>query len=388
MASFRIRHLRTINELNDYKKKWEILEVADESSSIFQSWEWNHQWCKDVLPTLKRARIDVQIIEDEENNILAILPFFETSMAGAAVKLIQFIGHRMSFHNDVLLVNPKSTELAKQVLSTLIKGIGPRSIMHLRHLNADSVFTKQLLVNNQAQIQCPRILIEADPLIEDQLLRLRRSTRKKFRYKRNRLRREFEVKFHIRKGNDFPDAFDELIELHHKRFSEKKRSTLLVGPALKFLRNITSKLSNTGAFEILQVQANGITIGAKLAAIDKEHYCSIMGGFDPEFGRFSLGKLMEFKQIRRGFDELKCKACDFGPGYELHKFDWGPNTNIRNYFCCIGGRGFYAKLMATIYCMIFKYKLPTIPNYKVNDHVTTNKPSVKSIDSDLHNQKA
>jgi len=367
MTMIRIKHIHTLAELDAIEKIWTDLERVDGGPSIFQSWIWNRTWCEHVLGSRKRARLDVRVVEDGAGRTLAILPLFEEALAGPIARLTQFLGHRMSYHNDVLLADPKSSELAERVVATLLEDLGPRTVLHLRHLNGESLFTKQLLASQWAEPQCLRVLIQADPSITDQQMRFGRSTRKTFRSQVNQLNRRFDCEYRVLRGEDFPEVFDELVDLHQRRFTSAARSTLLAGPNLAFLKAAASKLSNRGNFEIVQLRADGATIAAALMAHDKRRYFQVNFGFDPEFARYSPMRLLLTETMRRGFDDLGCEIYDLGPGYEAYKFKWSPIVGT-NYFCCRGGSGLYAKSVAALYRAAFRRRLPPTPQTGVRVH--------------------
>ena len=356
MPTTRIKRFRTVAELDAIEKVWTSLERVDGGPSIFQSWIWNRTWCEHVLNSRRRVRLDVRLVEDGAGRTLAILPFFEETLAGPLMRLTQFLGHRMSYHNDILLADPNSSELADEVIQALIDDLGCTTVLHLRHLDGQSTFTKQLLGRQVAEPQCPRVWVRADPIITDQHMRLGRSRRSTVRRAENRLRKHFNSEFRVRSGKDFSEAFDELVDLHQRRFDSMGRSTLLVGPNLVFLKAATSKLSHTGNFEIVQLRAGDRTIAAALMTRDKRRYFFVQGGFDPEFSRFSPMRILLTETMRRGFHDLECEIYDLGPGYEPYKFDWKPCVGT-NYFCSLGGSGPYAKAMAALYGVAFRRRI-------------------------------
>jgi CelD/BcsL family acetyltransferase involved in cellulose biosynthesis len=193
----------------------------------------------------------------------------------------------------------------------------------------------------------------------------------------NRLHRQFKTEFRVRSGQDFSEAFDELIDLHYRRFSSMDRSTSLVGQTLTFLRIATSTLSNTGNCEIVQLRADGVTIAAVLMIRDKQRYFFFPCGFDPEFSRFSPMRLLLTETMRRGFEDLGCGIYDLGAGYERYKYDWSPVVGT-NYTCCHGGTGLYAKSVAALYRIAFRHKLPPMP--KANGLLNVGKDSVSESD--------
>jgi len=360
MSKIRIKRIRTLGELDAIEEIWTDLERVEDGPSIFQSWIWNRTWCEHVLRSHKQARLDVRLVEDGAGRTLAILPFFEETLAGPLMRLTQFLGHRMSYHNDILLADPNSSELADEVIQALIDDLGCTTVLHLRHLDDKSTFTKQLLARRLAGPQCTRVWVQADPSITDQRMRLGRSKRKTLRWAENQLRKRFDSEFRVLSGENFSEAFDEFIDLHQRRFDSISRTTLLVGPNLEFLKAATLKLSHTDNFEIVQLRAGDRTIAATLMVRDKRRYFCVQTGFDPEFSRFSPMRILLTETMRRGFDDLGCEIYDLGPGYEPYKFDWKPCIGT-NHFCSLGGSGPYAKAMAAAYGLAFRHRLPPTP---------------------------
>ncbi len=360
MSSTQIKHIRTLAELDGIKNVWEELERTNGGLPIFQSWIWNRTWCEHYIGQSGKHHLDVRLVEDKGGRILAILPFFKTALAGPLIHLVQFLGHRMSYHNDILLAEPENPELAKLVVELLIEDLGYRTVMHLRHLDEDSQFTKQLLTRQLAEPQCLRVRVEIDPKTPFQRMRLGRSKLKTFRWAENQLRKNFNSEYRVRVGADILEAFDVLVELHQLRFESKGQSTGFKGKNIVFRKDVMSKLNYSKKFEVVQLRARGRTIAATFMICDKQNYYCIQTGFDPEFARYSPMRLLLAEAMRHGFEDLGCKRFDFGPGYEQYKFDWKPSVGT-NYFCCVGGRGPYAKSLAALYLIAFKRSLPATP---------------------------
>lgn len=356
MTTTRIKSIRTLEELDAIKAIWTDLERLDGGPSIFQSWIWNRTWCDHVLYTRKKARLDVRVVEDGAGRILAILPFFEESLVGPMARITQFLCHQESTYNDILLSDPRSSELANEVIHLLLKDLGPRAVLHLRHLYSESTFTKQLIAMQIVEPQCKTVQLRADPTITDQSKRLGKSNRKHFRSSLNRLRRQFDIKFRVRSGADILSAFDNFIDLHCRRFASIGRVTLLSGPKLAFLRAATAALSITDNFEIIELTVDDKAIASLVMVHDKKRYFSLQGGFDPEFSRFSPILLLDAEAMRRGFEELGCEIYDLGAGYQDYKFNWKPVIGA-DYFCCHGGTGPYAKTVAALYRVAFRYRV-------------------------------
>ncbi|MHC4268236.1 MAG: GNAT family N-acetyltransferase [Planctomycetota bacterium] len=360
MSTIQVKHIHTLGELDGIKNIWEELERVNGGLPIFQSWIWNRTWCEHYICQGEKFHLDVRLVQDTGGRTLAIIPFFKTALAGPLIHLVQFLGHRMSYHNDILLVEPDNQKLAKHVVELLIEDLGYRTVIHLRHLDQGSQFTKQLLTRRLVEPQCSRVWIKKDPNITAQCMRLGRSKLKTLRWAENQLRKNFNSEYRVRVGTDILEAFDELVKLHQLRFASKGRYTRFQGRNLVFRKDVMSKFDYSNKFEVVQLRAAGRTIAATLMICDKQNYYCIQTGFDPEYSRYSPMRLLLTEVMRHGFEDLGCDSFDFGPGYERYKFDWKPTVGT-NYFCCMGGPGLYAKSLAALYRFAFKRSLPPTP---------------------------
>jgi CelD/BcsL family acetyltransferase involved in cellulose biosynthesis len=356
MTANRVKRLRTFSELDDIENIWREMESGSGASSLFQSWEWNRTWCEHFLGDGKHGRLDTRLIESNSGQPIAILPFYKKSLAGPLIELTQFLGHRMSYHNDILLAEPTNFEFTREVVNSLISDLNCRAIVHLRHLAEESPFTQELVRLGLAEKQCTRLKIEADSANCDPASRFGRSTRKRFRGQVNKLRREHGFSFQVRSADQFGTALETLVDLHNRRFASKQQKTQFSGPNLRFRNDAMARFGND-VFEILELRAGESVIASTLMARDHGRYFCIQTGFDPEFAKYSPMRILLTEAMRRGFEDLDCKNFDLGPGYEKYKYDWNPSLGA-NYSCCIGGVGPYAKAMAMLYRFAFRRSLP------------------------------
>ncbi|MGP0593584.1 GNAT family N-acetyltransferase [Nitrospira sp. T9] len=343
--ALKIRTIRDLKELDDIKPIWENLQNSIKGPSVFQSWFWNRTWCDEVLRHQKHAHLDVRIAEEANGNVVAIIPTFIDRLAVPGIATLQFLGHRMSIYNGILLSEPDNLELAVHVTESLIRSLGHATIIHLRHMGQEATFTKALLQKNWASLQCPRLILQRDPKITDQSMRLGPSRRKAFRTAQNRLKKEYVLEYGIVNPAHPGSAVDELISLHLRRFQSKEQASLLQGANQSFLRRAIQCNSAGDQFEIVQLRANGSTIAAVLMLRNAKTYIFLQAGFDPAFSRYSPMRLLLTETMRRAFDDLGCEYYDLGDGYAMYKYDWSPTAEL-NYFCCHGNSPFYANIVA------------------------------------------
>lgn len=358
MQEINVKNIKKLDELDSIRDIWIDIEKCDLTSTVFQSWDWNRLWLEQMINKHNKYSLEIKVFEDTSGEVVAIAPFFNQKCLGGMINLTQFIGHKMSFHNNILLRNSSNHTLTKKIIKALIKDLKAGNILHLRHLDSESTFTKELKDLGLAEPMCTRLYTEADPNITDQHMRLGKSRRKSFRLSENRLRKQFGMEYLLCSERDkFISALDTLIELHQKRFTSANKSTLIEGNNLLFFKSSAIALNNKGNCEILQLLAGRIIIASILLVKDRDKYFFIQSGFDPEYSRFSPMRLLLTESMRRGFDELGCKRFDFGPGYDSYKYDWSPTTGY-NYHSCIGKNDLYSRTAATLYNKVFTYMLP------------------------------
>lgn len=357
MYGLRINKIETIPELDAISRLWIGFQEAPGGPGIFQSWMWNRLWCEEVLTHDSSMRLSVRLIEGADGTPKAILPFYEQAHAGSMLHMTQFLGHRMSTFNDVLLADPDDRDLAEAIVELLHREAGRRGFIHFRQLVDESAFGRVLADKGIAEPQCPRVWVNNDPAFADPLARLSHSRRKQVRRGEKRLREKGPVEYRACRGENFAEAFDELIALHNLRFLEKRQKTILTGPGLKFLKAATGMLSDLGKSEIFQLRCGDKTVAALLQIIDRDRYYSLQAGFDPAYADCSPVWLLDAEAMRRGFGTLGCSRYELGAAYDSYKYSWKPSTGL-NYFANFGARNPITKLLAKSYHHAFRRRLP------------------------------
>src|SRR5690606_9292786 len=126
---------------------------------LFQYWSWDGAWARYVLPSIKGARLRSFVASSSEGRAVAIVPCFARNVMGSAFSLTALLGHRMSFCNDVVAACPEDESVAASLLAGLQQELRPREIVHLKHLNGSSAFTRALRDEAAAEVQCHRLVI-------------------------------------------------------------------------------------------------------------------------------------------------------------------------------------------------------------------------------------
>lgn len=357
IGMLKISKITNLNDLGEIKSLWDSI-VKTNNLSLFQSYDWNYLWCKYVLESNKDSKLNIILVQDGNGDPIAIIPLFSTKPIGPFLKINHFLGHRMSYHNDVLLVESDNKGLINDLIDILIKQMSMNEMLHFRHLSSHSSFTQTLIEKKLAQVQCSRVYVEKDLNNAEPESRLRGGTRKSFRKRKKRLFRDYSCEFVYINGEQFLEGFERLIELHLRRFEHAKSSSLLTGQNLEFLKEALFHFNKQDKTQILELRADGHVIASQLAVYDVNHCFLINCGFDPEFSKYSPLRILLAEIMQDAFINRDCDLVDFGPGYEDYKYDWMPSID-KNYFACVGNESIYGRMMSSAYQYVFKRSLPS-----------------------------
>jgi CelD/BcsL family acetyltransferase involved in cellulose biosynthesis len=347
-----IVRIERIEHLDELEPAWSSIETRRPATPVFQSWLWSSTWARTVIPEIKGARLQSYVVSSDAGDALAVLPCFRASLAGGALGIVRFLGDRMSFVNDLVCASADEA-LAEELVARLGPLLGRRELAHLKHLNGTSPFTRALIREGAAELQCRRLIISREGGDGEPLARLGRKSRRTLNWQRNRLQKTFgAARYRVVSREETARAFDRFVDFHRARFRRRGHATLLGGANLRFLRTVFLELCQLGRAEILELEAGERPIATLLAIIDGERYYSVNSGFDVSFEQFSPMKLLLTEGMRRAF-ALGCEHFELGPDYEPYKQMWRP-TGEASYAACLSGPGLVSRMGAAGYRAAFR----------------------------------
>lgn len=358
--SLRLTTITTLDELSDLADEWDSFIGQSDSPTIFQSWLWNSTWCREVLSRDATARLAVKVLQYPSGQVAAILPFYDRLLTGSAIRISQFLSHRMCSYNDILLADPTCAELTDEVVCFLSERYLGAGFLHVRQLVHESGFLKSLLKYGYAEPQCQRVWVEfdGDPAFEP-LQRVSKSRRKQIRRGEKRLKQLGPMTIKVSRGEEISESFDSFVSLHFHRQTRKGVNSVLDDNNTAFLKAALCALGRMGAAEIMELRSGDKTIAALVQVKDRDRYYSLQSGFDTEYADCSPVWILDAAAMRRAFHELDCARYELGAVYNSYKYSWNPQTGT-NYFANIGGRGMVGRMLARTYGYLFRSTLPKV----------------------------
>lgn len=155
-----------------------------------------------------------------------------------------------------------------------------------------------------------------------------RPMRRAWRYATRRLAREGCVVDCV-PPEEVSRGIAELERLHALRWQDKGRAGVLADPLLRgLLRAAAPRLAADGLIRLHRVRRGTETIAVLLVLVGNGRACYFLGGFDPQYARWSPGTALVGAAIAAAADE-GAAAFDFLRGAEAYKYRWGAEDRRR-----------------------------------------------------------
>jgi len=324
---------KVVNDIRDFQRlegKWNDLLEACPQHTIFQTWEWQCTWLEVY------AKDPCVFLFYKEDELIAILPFFREERIFFSI--LRFVGTPDSDYLDFII----KRGLEKEVLFAFFKEIiGPDrsigiieldsinetspvySLMHEVALNDFSIAFSEKI--------CPFITL---PQTWDEYLEsLSAAGRYFIRRKERKLFKDFWVNTGFANTQeDFEKRMDDFIRQHQKRWQSRKIPGAFARSLFKeFQLKAGKKLYQRGYVRLYFLEIEGRPAASYYLFYYRNSLYFYLGGFDPEYGRYSPGVVLMGEAIkdaiREGMNEF-----DLMRGNEAYKFKWSQQNRINHNF--------------------------------------------------------
>jgi len=345
-----VQRFDSLTSLQTYCQRWE--ELADDC--VFRSWTWLTTWWEHYGGDMPDRQLCVLLVFDQpadchtrplkrsctENHesvaphpdqLVAILPtYVERNRARGQVLRLLGDGEVCSDHLD-LLTDPAHAQQATQAMAEYLcqsaelwdvadfSGVDAQS-KNLQEL-ASQLTSEGCDLRRQAGPSCWSIEL---PETWDKFLALQsKSHRKQLRrLERQVLQSDQAIWHRVESQNDFPAAWDILVDLHQRRRQRLGEPGCFASDRFsKFHRDVAGKLLEAGQLELAWLELGGQPIAAEYHLAVGKTVWAYQGGLDPdrldeEPGRLSMICFLQ-QAIANG-----CRQLDLLRGDEPYKAHW------------------------------------------------------------------
>ncbi len=170
--------------------------------------------------------------------------------------------------------------------------------------------------------KCP--VLELPASWEEYLKLLGKNMREQIKRYPKRLEKEFTVEYSLAETEaEVKTALDDLFRLHGQRWRARGQTGVLATPRRqKFHRAVCAAFLKRGWLRLWTLRCNGKPVCVLLNYLYAGRYYFFIGGFDPEYSRWSVGVCLFSRIFQRAIEE-GAHEFDFLKGEEEYKYRYG-----------------------------------------------------------------
>jgi hypothetical protein len=339
MSMIRIANLE---EIGNSRESWNNLVSSMKFPTVFLTWEWVTTWFKHFGRLYKPVVIFIY----DNSELKAIAPFAQRSIRFrnklVNAKVISLCGSFELYpdHLDIICKENDSEDIyAKMVLDYFFNNYREWDVMYLPYLadggyldNCLKTFQYKYRITRSENIIAPELKIDKE--FESFLAGMDRK-------KRYNLSREtkilFEHKISFLKVNtdiELERGLNELFLLHKARAGNKNiSSSFCRDEIICFHKEISKIFLQLGWLRLylLKKYDEDKTISAAYGFVYGQRFNYYQTGFDPEWQRFSPGKVL-ISKILEDLHNTDTKVFDFLGGSDSYKTFWTKNYKMMSTF--------------------------------------------------------
>lgn len=331
--NIRIREIGHMAGLNALECEWDCLLGRSSVDSVFLTWEHARTWWEFYADGAMRLK--VLLAEDEAGKVVGIAPFM-TAPGDSALKegfrhlvMIGGTGDSLSEYLDLIIAPGCEVEIAKIFARYVVEKMADDwDVLRIGMAREDSTglgaFADEL---QKLGVELDRVRKHVSPSLEladswESFLASRsqnfrrgvRVARKKLESGRGVTRRI------VGDTSEISGAMDTLAELNRKRWGEEGASFKTEEFEL-FHRKLAERFLGRGWLYLSVIEADGVAVGARYDFVYGGKMWCFQGGWDPDFAKVGLGKVMVADVVEWAIGE-GLNEYDFLGGDARYKREW------------------------------------------------------------------
>ncbi|MEH2368605.1 GNAT family N-acetyltransferase [Nostoc sp.] len=323
-----------IEEIKDYQSfieiesDWKTLINISEDSTIFQTWEWNLNWWQvyEVEQKSRRPLDIIILVAYDQNTVVGIAPLCFEKIPLSPVRQLIFLGGWQTDYCNFIIAPGYHSIVVKAFIERIKNTIGIWDLVGLKQLHSSFQTTK--LMQNMAFLQRTTISTHLElPSTTSELEKIvSRTMMQNLKSYRRSLQKKYDIQLIVADSKSFIQDIESFFYLHQRRWEMKGQSGALGLVEKLFHKKVGINFLNKGYIKLFSMKANEQYIAAKCCYVYKGVMTSYLSGFEPSFGKFRLGSILNYECINYAI-EAGYNFYDFGIGNEQYKMLWHPKVS-------------------------------------------------------------
>jgi len=312
---------------------WDRLVTACPNASIFQTWEWVDAWWRHFG---KGRRLLVFCVWSD-GQLVGIAPFSIKRHLNLPFRKLEFLGTGLSDTLDIL-IHPSFSEQGPPLVSELILQSGHLwDMADFQQMSENSQLMgvgwnasggNGLAIHPFPQEVCPVVLLPGN--WGDYQACLSKKMRSNIGYYERLMRREFDLEIGVADEANLEAEMEAFFKLHQRRWRGKRLPGVLGGDGVqKFHREVARRFLERGRLRLYYLKLDGVTRASLYCFHFGKRALYYLGGFDPDFGRYSPGTVLTAHAIREAI-AAGMEEFDFLRGHEAYKYRWEPVDRVNS----------------------------------------------------------
>ena len=348
-----IQEVLAPDSLRTLREEWDLLVDSCSTATIYQTWEWNEAWWT-AFGSGKRLRL---LAVRDAGRLVGIAPLYVSRHLNSPLRRLAFLGTGAADYLDLIADDKLADEVADSVFHHLDRARG-YDLADLQQLRPGSLLLEVACAarNDTSLRRIPSILAqEVCPYLplpgnwEEFGKRLSKKTRSNLGYYDRLLFKSFSgVEVRLARPDELHAAMEALFALHQSRWNARLLPGVLGSRKVQeFHRSVAARFQECGWLRLHLIEIEGNCVSALYCFRYRNRTYYYLGGFSPEFGKYSLGTVLTGRAIQHAIQE-GCTEFDFLRGNEPYKYRWQPEERINHRMLLADARSLRSRAMVTL----------------------------------------
>jgi CelD/BcsL family acetyltransferase involved in cellulose biosynthesis len=327
--------VETEREFLELEKDWNRLLMESGRPVPFLTWEWVSTWWQHFGTN---SRLFVLVARDENGRVLGIAPLHVPTrrvFGALPLRSVEFLGYRGSAvcadHLDFIAGQEDREVIVSRLLEKVFERKDEWDSLVLADLAVDSPVPEKLeqielgygsRLRGGPQQKCPYVIL---PNRWDILLNsLKAKYRNNVKRRREKLAREFQVKFNSDSSvHQVAEHFEKLHRLHGLARKRKgEAGNFHLRKYREFHHAVAERMAQAGYLYLARLDCDNVTVAALYGFFLGKRLFGYQTGFDSAWARHGVGAVLQSLVFEDGIERLGATEYDFLRGDEEYKYMW------------------------------------------------------------------